>query len=376
VDENTKDLELAISEVRRTIASDGYGMSIGEIVNMYESAELDIRPEFQRLFRWTPTQKTHLVESILVGIPLPSIFVAQRDDGVWELVDGLQRLSTILQLQGLLQQADGQDEPYLVLEGTKLLPQLEGYGWPGSGAQHELPRALQLDIKRAKIDVKIIKRESSPEAKYDLFQRLNSYGSVLTPQEMRAAMIVGVNQNLFAWLSKLAANQDFIDCTGLSETKIEKSEDMELVLRFIHLHNLDAELLTLTKLRPYGQVLDDYAIALGEKDDQDSWSQLEEIFVQTFASLAAAGGADTMRQWDPKKGQFVRGYLSTSFEVFALGMGYAISNGITPPAELVETIQDFWTQTGAAASYSSGKNTEARLSITVKKGREIMAARK
>ena len=106
-------LEAEISNARRTIATDGYPISFSELTSMYKDGELVIRPAFQRLFRWENDQKSNLVESILLGIPLPSIFVAQADDGTWELVDGLQRVSTILQLQGVLR-----DYPPLVLEGT------------------------------------------------------------------------------------------------------------------------------------------------------------------------------------------------------------------------------------------------------------------
>ena len=66
-------LEAEIASARQKIASDGYPMSIGELTNLYRENELIIRPEFQRFFRWNATQKSRLVESLLLGIPLPSI---------------------------------------------------------------------------------------------------------------------------------------------------------------------------------------------------------------------------------------------------------------------------------------------------------------
>src|SRR5438093_6944280 len=95
-------LQNEITERRRLISTDAYAMSIGELLNLYRDDELDVHPEFQRVFRWTDTQKTRLIESILLGIPIPPIFVAQRTDGVWDVVDGVQRLSTILQFIGEL----------------------------------------------------------------------------------------------------------------------------------------------------------------------------------------------------------------------------------------------------------------------------------
>lgn len=72
--------------------TDAYQMSIGEIVNMYSEKEITIDPEFQRLFRWDIGQKSKLIESLLLGIPLPSIFVFENEEGGWELIDGLQRI--------------------------------------------------------------------------------------------------------------------------------------------------------------------------------------------------------------------------------------------------------------------------------------------
>lgn len=91
-----------VNSRRKEIRTDGYPMSIGEWLSLYESEEIDIHPEFQRFFRWSVEQKTALIESILLGIPIPPIFVSQRDDGVWDVVDGLQRLSTIFQFAGVL----------------------------------------------------------------------------------------------------------------------------------------------------------------------------------------------------------------------------------------------------------------------------------
>ncbi|WP_279500473.1 DUF262 domain-containing protein [Aeromonas veronii] len=196
-------LEQQIQEGRRTIASDGYPMSIGELTNLYKESELIIRPEFQRFYRWSHIQKSRLVESLLLGIPLPSIFVAQTENGKWELIDGLQRVSTILELQGELLDEHGRKLPALVLAGTKYLNELEGKSWVSSEPDSSFSDAIKLDVKRSKIDVKIIKRESTSRTKFDLFQRLNSYGSTLTAQEIRSAMLVAVSPDFFCMVRVL-----------------------------------------------------------------------------------------------------------------------------------------------------------------------------
>ena len=99
-------------------------MSVGELISMYEHDELDLHPQFQRFFRWTNLQKSRLIESLLLGIPVPSIFVSQRTDGVWDVIDGLQRLSTILQFVGILKDENGNLKEPLYLTATDYLPSL------------------------------------------------------------------------------------------------------------------------------------------------------------------------------------------------------------------------------------------------------------
>ena len=113
-------------------------MSIGELINLYRDGELDIHPEFQRFYRWSGTQKSRLIESILLGIPIPSIFVSQRDDGVWDVIDGLQRLSTIFQLVGQLKDESNNEVEPLTLRRTKYLPSLEGKKWDDDVQQDRL----------------------------------------------------------------------------------------------------------------------------------------------------------------------------------------------------------------------------------------------
>lgn len=134
----------------KTIKSDGYPMSIGELASMYKEGEIDIHPDFQRLYRWNDEQKTKLIESILLGIPIPSIFVAQRDDGVWDVIDGLQRLSTIFQFMGILRDENNNLYQPLRLQGTEYLPSLVNKVWESENEDESLTMTQRLIIKRAR----------------------------------------------------------------------------------------------------------------------------------------------------------------------------------------------------------------------------------
>ena len=245
--ENTILLEQQISDERSRLSTDRMDISFGELINMYKVGELIIRPEYQRLFRWSNYQKTSLIESILLGIPIPPIFVAEDDAGIWELVDGLQRVSTIISFFGDLEDAlllvgdeDATEEDAdailnkWTLESGSLVDVLEGYN------VDTLPKKYVINIKRAVCRVEILRGESNTAMKYELFKRLNSGGSKLTAQEIRNAIYRGIDPKLNILTEKLSKAEDFKFLVSLSEQKKQELYDQELVLRFIaFLNNIE-----------------------------------------------------------------------------------------------------------------------------------------
>lgn len=229
----TEPLTQEVEKGKKEFVTDGYPMSVGEVANLYRDRELIIDPDFQRLFRWSIRQQSSFIESILLGIPIPSVFVYQNEAGAWELVDGVQRISTILSFVGELRDEEKIEtlKTASILEGTKLLPSLQGPSWSA------LPRPLQLEFKRAKIEVKIIKSQSDPNAKFEVFQRLNTGGSQLSDQELRNCVLVMTNKPFLKWLKELAGYQPFLDCLSLSDRLIIEEYHTELALRlFVFAH--------------------------------------------------------------------------------------------------------------------------------------------
>lgn len=127
--------------------------------------------------------------------------MSQREDGVWEVVDGLQRLSTILEFIGELRDLDGKAVAPSSLVGTTYLPSLHGRSF--DTGTNPLDPGQRINFKRAKLDIKIVKEAEEATTKYDLFDRLNSGGSVLSDQEFRNSLIVMSNPDFMDWLEKL-----------------------------------------------------------------------------------------------------------------------------------------------------------------------------
>ncbi|MCX6096840.1 MAG: DUF262 domain-containing protein, partial [Candidatus Bipolaricaulota bacterium] len=144
-------LDEEIAEHAAIVQTTSYSMSVSELVSMYRDDELELHPEFQRFFRWTPEQKSRFVESLLLGIPVPPVFVSERRDAKWDVIDGQQRLSTILELMGELRDAEGDRKPAFQLMRTHYLPALEGRCWSNEETGHSLTEAAQIRIKRARL---------------------------------------------------------------------------------------------------------------------------------------------------------------------------------------------------------------------------------
>ncbi|HET7736895.1 MAG TPA: DUF262 domain-containing protein [Nocardioidaceae bacterium] len=363
-------LEEEIAERRRAIFTDGYAMSIGELTNLYRDGELDVHPEFQRIFRWDDTQKTRLIESLLLGIPLPSIFVAQAEDGSWDVVDGVQRLSTILQLQGVLTDDAGTLVPPLELEATRLLPSLGGKVWEDTDDEsRSLSQAQRLDLKRAKLDLKIVKRESSAESKYDLFQRLNSYGSQATPQEVRSCILIGTDQSFYSWLSDLANNENFLATLALSHRLIAEQYHFELALRFIIFRRLEEG--SIGSIGNLGDFLTSAALdtCLDANFDRDAEGH---AFGETFRLLNEVGSDAVFKRWNREKVRFQGPFLNTAFEVIGMGLGFHIDSYATADeTDALEKAKTFWSNEDYSTGFATGVRADTRMARTIPLGRQL-----
>ncbi|HZQ20815.1 MAG TPA: DUF262 domain-containing protein [Terriglobales bacterium] len=363
-------LDDEIGEKRKEIRTDGYPVSIGEWISLYQNNEIDIHPEFQRFFRWTAAQKTNLIESILLGIPIPPIFVSQRKDGVWDVVDGLQRLSTIYQFLGILKDEDGKLIDPLVLESTKYLPSLGGKRWEDlTFVTNSLSPESRLLIKRSKIEASIILRESDATAKYDLFQRLNTGGSQLSPQEVRNCILVMLNRDLYWWLRALANHKSFVSCTALSEHPVQEAYDIELVLRFVIFSRIALE--DVAQVGDVGVFLTERMRKIAS-DATFSQAVYENSFKSTFDMLDRTVGSDAFKRYDVDKKKHAGGFLLSQYEVVAFGLGYNIDNPVTE-TNIPEIISSIWSTADYTKWSGAGMTATRRLPKLIPLGRKLFA---
>lgn len=358
-------LQEEIDSSQRRVRADAYQLSIGEIVSMYDNREIVIDPEFQRLFRWSNSQKSKFIESLLLGIPIPSVFVFERDDASWELIDGLQRLSTILEFMGKLRDGDDAGRPS-ILDATTYLPSLYNTVWEKSekitdvslADQRPLAKSMQLAIRRARMGVEILKRPSDNQTKFDLFQRLNAGGTQANAQEVRNCIMLMTSPDGFREIKASAERLHFLEVLNISEEQMEKQRHLEYAVRFLVHYQI-----------PYDGKLD-----IEEYMDSGIVRILVDGCLQrslaamnaTFDILHSTFGRDSLRRWDGVKHAGKVGLVGLEAICVGIGLNLSTSLGKADDREfLQQKLKDFWSQEDINSFTSPGLRGTIRIQRTI-----------
>jgi len=202
----------------RKIYTDKGDPEIESLCSKYKRGKLIIQPEFQRHFVWDAKKSSKLIESALLDIPLPAIYLYEDESGKEIIIDGQQRLTAFFSfMEGKF--PDGKDSR---LTGLKVFTELNKKSYK------EISEELQDKIRYCKIRAITFKRESEENLKYEIFERLNTGAVSLNYQELRNCIYRGSYNKL---LKNLSRDRVFMYLLGL-EKPHKRMKDIELVLRF------------------------------------------------------------------------------------------------------------------------------------------------
>lgn len=299
-------LEASVIKQRNNLKSDRLDMTFGEIMHLYEDDNLSINPEFQRAFRWSLDQRTKFIESILIGIPIPPIFVAEDTDSRWELVDGLQRISSILSFFGELKNDIKGNNNYTLTDGN-LIPELEGMRY------QDLPIRFINTIKRAVCRVEILRWDSSIDMRYEVFARLNKSGSLLTAQELRNAIFRGADERVFRLISDLSKDDNFLRLMSPTQKQQDELFDQEMVLRYFFYQYTPTQAIKASN-KFLSDQLDDFLKRVVKKEVPIDFEFAKDRFENDFLFLKANFGEDIFM----KKSRFYPAIFD--------GLSYILSN--------------------------------------------------
>lgn len=197
----------------RVLRTQAYDKAVGDLVNMVVSEDILLDPDYQRNYVWDNKKASLLVESFLLNVPIPIIYVSEEADGKWSVVDGLQRLASLTRYF--------RDE--FKLSGLEVFQELNGVAFS------KLPPKAQRTLKNGILRIIVILQESHPEIKYDIFQRLNRGAIKLNEQELRNCLYRG---SLTTALRVWRENPLFLEVFGLKSPH-KRFYDAELLLRVL-----------------------------------------------------------------------------------------------------------------------------------------------
>lgn len=363
-------LKNELETAKRSVVTDSLQISIGEIASMYAADELDIIPDFQRLFRWSPEKKTAFIESILIGIPVPPAFAYEKADGTWELIDGLQRISTVLEFMGILRDAENPSEKRQpsVLRTATYLPSLDGMVWPVEGIDDDaqvLEKSLQLFFRRSRLDFQILKHPSDAKTKFDLFQRLNRGGEYANEQEVRTCSMVLGNADATDRIRNLARSDEFINIFKITEDQTLKQKDVEYAVRSL-VHTAE----------DFGSDADvqeflDRGVArvIVDRDPSDVIDTVE----WSVNTLHRLFGEDALMPHDEAYAGIAKRFSLRALEALLVGIARnkeQIQNLDDPDSFLRERVDGFWREREVAELSASGLRGTTRIQRTIPFGEQ------
>ena len=345
------ELEQALTKARNTLTADRLDMSFGELINMYDAGELIIDPEFQRYFRWEIEQRTRFIESILCGIPIPSLFMAEDKDGKWEVVDGLQRLSTVLSFFGKLQGNKSSENNWRMGPGD-IVRELDNKG------ADDLPLKFQLNIKRSPVRIEVVKWDSQYDMRYELFNRLNTGGSPLTDQEVRNCIFRGAGNDLSNEIHELASNVLLASLVTPTERQKSGLYLDELILRFYAL------LWSQTPRNNLGEHLTEYMRAASE--NHQLYQDRKDLFLRTLQTVSQAGIEKVFQganyQFSPSK-----------YDGIMIGIAMNIAHCENNPDFVADRISRLNSDTRFKSATGVGSNYKERVKTRIERAKDIFS---
>lgn len=325
-----------LDEQRKKLETRSLDISFNELVDMVASQELDIQPDFQRLFQWSEGAQSRFIESLLLEMPIPPIYVVETEENKYVLIDGLQRISSYLHFRGELEapSRDISKGQALTLSDCDIVPEFNGKKFS------DLPTTLQIRLKRYFVRVQVIRHGSDPHYKYFMFKRLNTGGVNLSEQQLRNCTIRLLSNEFNDFISRMSQDENYRKTiANLTEEQLEQWYDQELVLRFFALKNWREGF-----VHNVGDYLTEYLERVSDSSHREhidfEYVKEEAIFKTTFKLLADAFGDKAFSRSNRSNTDFVEAFGVYHFEAIAIATQAVLGNRVITDQLDVSSLQD------------------------------------
>ena len=314
---------------------------------------ISLAPQFQRRFRWDQIRQSKLIESFLMNVPIPPIFLNEDEYGAYSVIDGKQRLSTIVDFfRGKLR-----------LEGLEIFQDINGMSI--DDLTPTLRRVLET---RPTLRAVIILRQSDRDIKFEVFRRLNTGGVRLNAQEVRNSAFPGPLNDLIMTLSENASFHRLLGIRTKRRSAIwQEMRDAEFVLRYFTFKDNWREFKGGMK-RQMDRFMED-----NREASQQTLSSMETQFLSTIAALDAAFGDHAFQRWVPSRGAWRRQVLAALYdaEMFAAhGLEPRLLHGSEP--RVLAAMELLFSDADFIRSIEVATNTPASFRLRIDKVKAIL----
>jgi len=255
--------------------------AITDLHRMIKDHEIILSPNFQRRYVWTNKGASKFIESLLINIPIPTIFVSANEDGIWDVVDGQQRLTAITKFL----------DNELTLSGLETLSELN------KSKYEDLDEKTKRLINNRTLSVVIIDNDSSEDIKFDIFMRINQGSAKLNEQELRNCIYRGPFMNA---IKKLGENEKLLKILETKETFITRYQHLEIIERFFSIREVMDSSTFYLKDGAYGGRITNSInsfLKMHQNISNDEISHYMDLFEQSIGKVYEVFGNNAFRQY-------------------------------------------------------------------------------
>lgn len=292
VDQVEDEAPLEIAADKRRVKTDKRDLPVETLHAWVARGKINPQPEFQRYYVWNNTKASRLIESLLLDIPIPVVYVAEEADKSYSVVDGQQRITSISSFIGG-KFPDGKD---FTLSGLQVLTEINGKLF------RQLTPEMQEAIMNATVRLIIIEQESHPDVKFEVFERLNLGAEKLNDQELRNSVYRGKYNQL---LRELTSNHHLLKIMGATQPH-KRMIDRQLILRFFAMWRNTH----LKYKAPMKRFLNQEMEKHRNPDDKEL-TEMRSVFEKSIEMAYAVFGENAFRRFNTGRKGSPNGYWET-----------------------------------------------------------------
>lgn len=329
-------------EAQNSLVLQSSDLSLETIAKMVESEAIDVSPHYQRRERWSPDSQAKLIESFLLNVPVPPVYLAEDDFGTYSVIDGKQRITAI----------------YRFLRDKLILDDLTGFSELNKLKFSQLPKQLQNALSiRPYLRVVTLLKQTDPELKYEVFTRLNTGGHPLLAQEIRNALYRGPFNDLLFKLGEHKFLRQQLKISTEKENAFSEMLDVEMSLRFFAFREQWQNFSGSSR-----GAMDNF-MSRHRKPSKSSMSDLEKLFNTALNNCQELWGVHAFRRYST--GVFRDQFLASIYDAQMIAVDQLntrqLNNALSRKPAVLAATKNLFTDERFEESVRSSTNTPSRV---------------